>query len=70
MKRRRVKLISMMLVAAMGLTLMAGCGSSSDGKGETNSAASSSDESSASQGEVMSSEEIIKKAAEDGKVSN
>ena len=70
MKRRRVKLISMMLVAAMGLTLMAGCGSSSDGKGETNSAASSSDESSASQGEVMSNEEIIKKAAEDGKVSN
>lgn len=70
MKRRRVKLISMMLAAAMGLTLMAGCGSSSDGTGETTSAASSSDESSASQGEVMSSEEIIKKAAEDGKVSN
>ena len=71
MKRRRVKLISMMLAAAMGLTLMAGCGSSSDeGTGEATSAASSSDESSASQGEVMSSEEIIKKAAEDGKVSN
>lgn len=71
MKRRRVKLISMMLAAAMGLTLMAGCGSSSDeGTGEAASAASSSDESSASQGEVMSSEEIIKKAAEDGKVSN
>lgn len=70
MKRRRVKLISMMLAAAMGLTLMAGCGSSSDGTGETTSAASSSDESSASQGEVMSSEEIIKKAAEDGKISN
>ena len=70
MKRRRVKLISMMLVAAMGVTLMAGCGSSSDGTGETTSAASSSDESSASQGEVMSNEEIIRKASEDGKISN
>lgn len=70
MKKRRVKLISMMLVAAMGLTLMAGCGSSSDETGETTSAASSSDESSSSQGEVMSNEEIIRKASEEGKISN
>lgn len=71
MKKRRAKLLSMMLVAAMGVTLMAGCGSSSDeGTGEAASAASSSDESSASQGEVMSNEEIIRKASEDGKISN
>lgn len=71
MKRRRVKLISMMLAAAMGVTLMAGCGSSSDeGTGEAASAASSSEENSAASGEVMSNEEIIRKASEEGKISN
>lgn len=71
MKKRRAKLLSMMLVAAMGVTLMAGCGSSSDeGTGEAASAASSSEENSAASGEVMSNEEIIRKASEEGKISN
>ena len=71
MKKRRAKLLSMMLVAAMGVTLMAGCGSSSDeGTGEAASAASSSEENSAASGEVMSNEEMIRKASEEGKISN
>lgn len=73
MKKRTLKLMSMSLVAVMTVAMMTGCGSSS---GETTDNApagtqSSAGDSSADSGStVMSNEEIIKKAAGEGKVSN
>lgn len=68
MKKRIAKLMSVLLVTAMTVAMMAGCGSSSEEpKGDTPEGTQSAGESEAA---VMSNEEIIKKAASEGKVSN
>ena len=68
MKKRIAKLMSVLLVTAMTVAMMAGCGSSSkEPKGDTPEGTQSAGESEAA---VMSNEEIIKKAASEGKVSN
>lgn len=72
MKKRIAKLMSVLLVTTMTVAMMAGCGSSSeesksDAPAGTQSAGESAGE---SDGAVMSNEEIIKKAASEGKVSN
>lgn len=72
------KLMSVLLSAAMAATLFAGCGSdtsssdtSSDTASEsTDTAEATTDDESSDTGSTMSNEEIIKKAAEDGKVGN
>ena len=67
MKKRTLKLMSMSLAAVMTFAMMAGCGSSS---GEAKSDTPAGTQSAADTSAVMSNEEIIKKAAGEGKVSN
>lgn len=72
MKKRMAKITSALLVSAMAVSMMAGCGSDQTTTEESTSG-SSADTESTSSGDtagVMSNEEIIKKAAEEGKVSN
>jgi NitT/TauT family transport system substrate-binding protein len=61
MKNRMRKLTGALLVAAMTVTMVAGCGSSSTDNTKSTTA---------SDGQVMSNEDIIKKAAGEGKISN
>lgn len=65
MKKRTIKLLGIIMATTISISMMVGCGSKS---ASTNSAVSSeSGESSTNQ---LSKEEIIKKAADEGKVSN
>ena len=72
MKKRMKKIMSVLLVAAMAASMVAGCGSSASSDTKTDNASSSTttESSAADTSDVMSNEEIIKKAAADGKVGN
>lgn len=63
MKRRIIKILGLMIAAAMSVSIIVGCGSQSDSTNDSSSLSSDSVE-------KMSSEEIIKKAADEGKVGN
>lgn len=69
MKKRMKKMVSVMLVAAMTAAMVAGCGSS-DNKAEGGSTSGSTTQGTVDTSSVMSHEEIIKKAASEGKVGN
>lgn len=68
MKRKTIKLLGLMIAAAMSISMMAGCGSESASTGDNSTASSESGAKSSSA--KMSSEEIIKKASGEGKVGN
>ena len=68
MKKRMAKIMSAVLVSAMAVSMMAGCGS--DKKETTGSGSSTQSTGAVDTSDVMSNEEIIKKAAGEGKVSN
>lgn len=68
MKKRMAKIVSAVLVSAMAVSMMAGCGS--DKKETTGSGSSTQSTGAVDTSDVMSNEEIIKKAAGEGKVSN
>ena len=73
MKKRTLKLMSMSLAAVITVAMMTGCGSSSsETKSEPPAGTQSTSESGSADSEaaVMSNEEIIKKSAGEGKVSN
>ena len=57
------KLLAVVFAGAIAVTAFAGCG-------ESGSSSDSSSKDSSTSGELMSNEEIIKKAAADGKVGN
>ena len=62
MKRRTIKLLGIIMTATIAVSMMTGCGEKSK---SSSSSATSSDSA-----EIMSNEEIIKKAADEGKVGN
>lgn len=68
MKRRTIKLLGLMIAATISVSMIAGCGSQSVSTSDSTSASSESGEKSSA--EKMSNEEIIKKAAGEGKVGN
>ena len=76
MKKKITKVMSVTLMAAMMIFMAAGCGGSSEEKETSTENTGSADQSQetggteTSQSEVLSNEEIIKKAAGEGKVSN
>lgn len=83
MKKKTVKMINTVLAATVGLTLMAaGCGPSSGNSSTGSTAADTTattegttatavgEESSEASGDIMSNEEIIRKASGEGKISN
>ncbi len=65
MKKRTMKLVSLLIVAAMALGMLAGCGSSSDESAKKDSKTEGSADAA-----DLSDEDIIKAAAADGKVGN
>lgn len=76
MKKRTMKLVSLLLAATMTMGIFAGCGSSSNEPASGNKTGESSTDSTDAEGtedageSSLSSEDIIKAAANDGKVGN
>ena len=68
MKRRMKKIVALLSVAALAVSLAAGCGSGSDSSSDSGSKKTSSAKGATST--EMTSEEIIKQAASEGKVGN
>lgn len=68
MKRRMKKIVALLSVAALVVSLAAGCGSGSDSSSDSSSKKTSSAKGATST--EMTSEEIIKQAASEGKVGN
>lgn len=68
MKRRMKKIVAFLSVAALAVSLAAGCGSGSDSSSDSGSKKTSSAKGATST--EMTSEEIIKQAASEGKVGN
>lgn len=68
MKRRMKKIVALLSVAALAVSLAAGCGSGSDSSSDSGSKKTSSAKGANST--EMTSEEIIKQAASEGKVGN
>lgn len=68
MKRRMKKIVAFLSVAALAVSLAAGCGSGSDSNSDSGSKKTSSAKGATST--EMTSEEIIKQAASEGKVGN
>lgn len=68
MKRRMKKIVALLSVAALAVSLAAGCGSGSDSNSDSGSKKTSSAKGATST--EMTSEEIIKQAASEGKVGN
>lgn len=68
MKRRMKKIVALLSVAALAVSLAAGCGSGSDSSSDSGSKKTSSAKGATST--EMTSEEIIKQAALEGKVGN
>ena len=68
MKRRMKKIVALLSVAALAVSLAAGCGSGSDSSSDSGSKKTSSAKGATST--AMTSEEIIKQAASEGKVGN
>ena len=68
MKRRMKKIVALLSVAALAVSLAAGCGSGSDSSSDSGSKKTSSTKGATST--EMTSEEIIKQAASEGKVGN
>mgnify|MGYP000981440625 FL=1 len=68
MKRRMKKIVALLSVAALAVSLVAGCGSGSDSSSDSGSKKTSSAKGATST--EMTSEEIIKQAASEGKVGN
>ena len=68
MKRRMKKIVALLSVAALAVSLAAGCGSGSDSSSDSGSKKTSSAKGTTST--EMTSEEIIKQAASEGKVGN
>lgn len=68
MKRRMKKIVALLSVAALAVSLAAGCGSGSDSSSDSGSKKTSSAKGAIST--EMTSEEIIKQAASEGKVGN
>ena len=68
MKRRMKKIVALLSVAALAVSLTAGCGSGSDSSSDSGSKKTSSAKGATST--EMTSEEIIKQAASEGKVGN
>lgn len=69
MKKRTMKLVSLLCVAAMTMSIFAGCGDSSDKNTSTNSSSESGAEDAVTE-TPLSDEEVIKAAADAGKVGN
>lgn len=76
MKKRTMKLVSLLCVAAMTMSIFVGCGKASDENTSGSNSSESSKEESGSNTEdggtetALSDEEVIKAAAADGKVGN
>lgn len=76
MKKRTMKLVSLLCVAAMTMSIFVGCGKASDENTSGSNSSESSKEESGSDTEdggtetALSDEEVIKAAAADGKVGN
>lgn len=68
MKRRMKKIVALLSVAALAVSLAAGCGNGSDSSSDSGSKKTSSAKGATST--EMTSEEIIKQAASEGKVGN
>ena len=68
MKKRMKKIVALLSVTALAVSLAAGCGGGSDSASDSNSKKTSSTKGATST--EMTSEEIIKKAASEGKVGN
>lgn len=68
MKRRMKKIVALLSVAALAVSLAAGCGSGSDSSSDSGSKKTSNAKGATST--EMTSEEIIKQAASEGKVGN